>query len=63
VWRSIPYDHGYLLLVLNLGKSTAQIKLNTPGAGWQDYATGSAHDASFSLDSYGVKLLFADRAR
>lgn len=57
VWRTCPYEDGHLLLVLNLGKSTARLALAEPSSSCRDLLTRALHPSTFELAPFGVELL------
>ena len=63
VWRTSPWEDGYLLLVLNLGKSEAQLAMSGAAGACRDLLTNSPHPVNFLLPPFGLKLLHVRAAR
>jgi len=57
VWRTTAWEGGQLLLVINLGKSEAKIKLNGVADQCTDLITNQVQPTAFVLPTYGVKLI------
>lgn len=61
VWRTAPWEDGHLLLIINLGRSEAQITLSTKTP-CRDLVTGSTHTPTFKMRPFDVELLHVKTA-
>lgn len=57
VWRTADWDDGQLMLIVNLGKSTAKLRLGNNTGQAIDLINNQPHALAFDLPSLGVKLL------
>jgi beta-galactosidase len=61
VWRTAPSKDGHILLIINLGKTTASIKLGT-SAPCRDLVTGAKQKPRFKMQPYDMRLLHVEGA-
>ncbi len=61
VWRTAPWQGGHLLLIINLGKSTAAIEVETSSP-CRDMISGGNQRSAFRMRPFGVKLLHVGEA-
>lgn len=56
VWRTAPWENGHILLIINLGKTAASIKLGT-SAPCRDLIAGVKQGPRLRMQPYDVRLL------
>ena len=59
IWRTAPWQNGYLVLILNLGRGEADLELGTQAA-CRDLMTNTSQPTSFKMAPFGVRLLHVE---
>lgn len=60
VWRTAEWKNGYLLAVINLGKSQADLAIGGGGSSCRDLIHNAPQPSRFSLRPFEVRLLHVD---